>query len=216
MAQKTLKFKISDPAEGVMEALHKATHFGVSARGGGKDRSGKDPLEYFPTPALVTQALLAHWRPRAWAVWEPACGTGDMAKVLMAEGLGVIASDIVDRGYKGQQSTADFLQTKTAAARAVITNPPFSRALAFMQHGIDLGIEEMAFLTKVEFWVVGKNARFFDRHPPALVMPIVGRVDFNKGGNPVMCFQWNVWDARHQGPTRFLPIRRIQQKELKL
>ncbi|RIK92466.1 MAG: hypothetical protein DCC73_11830 [Proteobacteria bacterium] len=189
---------------------------GVSMRGGGKDKKDKDPLEFFPTPAPFTRALLSVWRPRSPTVWEPACGEGHMADVLMEEGLDVIATDIVDRGYEHQDWMWDFLQETKAWGGALITNPPFSRSLDFMQHALDLGIKEMAFLTKIEFWAVGKNARFYNRNPPALVIPVVGRADFTGAGNPVMYMQWTVWDAHHQGGTLHKLARRIQQKELPL
>jgi hypothetical protein len=71
----------------------------------------KQPLDSYMTERWVTEwlidALKPSW-PSSWAsygtvpggvVWEPACGTGLMAEVLVERGYDVLATDIHDYGY---------------------------------------------------------------------------------------------------------------------
>lgn len=177
---------------------------GVKMRGGGV--SAERRLDFYPTPPELTWALLNNWRPESRTVWEPCCGDGALAEVLVQAGLRVISTDITHRGYKGQILTTDFLAEPRRRADCIITNPPFNQALAFLKKAVELEVPEFAFLSKIEFWTVGRNARFFAEHPPALVMPIVGRVDFQRRGNPVMNFQWTVWRRDGRGATEMRVI----------
>lgn len=105
----------------------------------------RQPNEFYASPAWVTRALLPHLPAGTLSVWEPACGECDMAKVIAAEGHGVLASDIrwpegatIEAGFAEDQRfvdgfgavcKGDFLREGEWLARpdidAVITNPPY-------------------------------------------------------------------------------------------
>src|SRR6516165_6856121 len=51
-------------------------------------------LDDYPTPPWVTEALLPHLPARVRTIWEPAAGSGQMARVLKQAGYAVRASDI--------------------------------------------------------------------------------------------------------------------------
>jgi 2-polyprenyl-3-methyl-5-hydroxy-6-metoxy-1,4-benzoquinol methylase len=76
-----------------------------------RDRSKTD---FYPTPPDVTEALLNFLEER-WLlnkgdlIWEPACGTGDMAQVMARQGYAVTVSDLYPAGYS--QGAVDFLLT---------------------------------------------------------------------------------------------------------
>lgn len=56
-------------------------------------------------------------------VWEPACGTGNLARVLAQNNLDVLASDLKDRGYGF--SGIDFLKScAPVGVKLIVTNPP--------------------------------------------------------------------------------------------
>src|SRR5258708_24644476 len=61
----------------------------------GYDRQEND---FYPTPTWVTEALLNSVTLRG-PVWEPCCGDGAMAGAIAARDHGVVASDLVDRGF---------------------------------------------------------------------------------------------------------------------
>jgi len=87
----------------------------------------------YETPVWVTQALM-EIMPRHLQVWECACASGAMAKVIGAK----YASDLVtDYGSNG----VDFLavQHLPVGINAIVTNPPFGKdGEDFIRHGMEL------------------------------------------------------------------------------
>ena len=95
----------------------------------------------YPTPPEAVHALLGvEALPNG--VWEPACGAGNIVTVLRESGRFVLASDIVDRGCENSW-TMDFLsilknipKIEGMDVKAIITNPPFSKAAAFVDEAL--------------------------------------------------------------------------------
>lgn len=73
-----------------------------------------------------------------YTIWEPACGCGNISKVLQSHGYEVISSDLHDRGFGW--SGFDFLESVTVPERCntIITNPPYSLANEFILHAMDI------------------------------------------------------------------------------
>lgn len=71
-------------------------------------------------------------------IWEPACGCGNISKVLQSHGYEVISSDLHDRGFGF--SGFDFLDSVKVPERCntIITNPPYSLANEFILHAMDI------------------------------------------------------------------------------
>lgn len=112
----------------------------MSQRQSGFERQAGDQ---YMTPEWVTETLL-HVMPPKLPAWEPACGTGSIAKVLRAAGVSVIATDINDEFCQHGQPL-DFLKIPppSFALREpllIVTNPPYGRrgllAEAFVRHAI--------------------------------------------------------------------------------
>ena len=100
------------------------------------------------TPQWCVRAL-AHVEARHWPdiLWEPCAGEGDITAVLR-EHAQVVESDLIPRRHCRR---LDFLKTKQKLAVAIVTNPPFSHAIAFIEHAAELGIEYHAWLLKADF-----------------------------------------------------------------
>jgi hypothetical protein len=95
----------------------------MSQRDSGYARIAFDQYE---TPEWATRALLPHIL-GGLVIWEPACGSGKMSRVLNAH----LATDI--------QAGRDFLQERRPEGiNAVITNPPYSTATEFIDHALEL------------------------------------------------------------------------------
>jgi hypothetical protein len=75
--------------------------------------------------------------------------------VLQRHGREVVSTDLIDRGYG--QGGLDSLLQRTPLARAIVTNPPFSRSEAFLRHAAELGIEYVAFLHKAHWLNAAKR-----------------------------------------------------------
>ena len=74
-------------------------------------------------------------------VWEPACGPGAIVRVLRAHGHHVVATDLVDYDLADQEESGwDFLLERQLpiGVEAIVTNPPFKLADAFVAHALDL------------------------------------------------------------------------------
>lgn len=170
----------------------------------------RDPLDFYPTPPCATQALLAVEK-FAGAIWEPACGTGDMARVLAEAGHEVIATDLVDRGYG--EGGCDFMMEWVPRAPHIVTNPPFSWAVQFVDRALQLTTGKVAMFLRLAFLEGQVRGRWFPTTPLARVYIMSRRVPIGKGrlleedekAGP-LAFAWFVWEHGHTGAPeiRFL------------
>lgn len=184
---------------------------------GGNPAQGRRAHDYYATPPEATRALLAaegeHLRAHIGdcrpAIWEPACGDGAICRVLEAEGWGpVVASDLIDRGHG--EGGIDFLASTKLRAPAIITNPPFRLAEAFVRHALlTLRCGWLALLLKATWWHAAERAALWRECPPAAIHPLTWRLDFTGGGSPAMECAWMVWDsAIWHGGCLYRPLSR--------
>ena len=158
-------------------------------------------LEVYPTPARAVEDLL-----RVEALppvcWE-ACGEEDsaIASVLRAHGRHVICNDIASDGV-------DFRDRTEAphGVQIVVTNPPFSMAGAFVQHGLTL-VRRVIVLERIQFLESQTRGALFDAGKLARVhvfrrrLPRMHRADWTgKRASGAMALCWFVFDNDHRGP----------------
>ncbi len=176
-----------------------------------------DSLDFFPTPPWATRAFVTgaraagFFRPAASVVWEPAAGEGHMAEVLREFFPTVRAGDIFDygRGYE----VADFLGPDAGLGWGrpdwIITNPPFSAALAFAERGLELARSGVALLVRLQWLEGAERYRLFERHQPTAVVLYSERVPMTRGrwdpkAKTATAYAWVVWDlAAPAGQTTF-------------
>lgn len=122
--------------------------------------------DYYATEPRAVELLLEQ-ETFAPVVWEPACGEGHISKVLEAQGYEVVSTDLIYRGF-GDPEALDFLaETLDDFEGDIITNPPYSRGLEFVQKAID-SIRpggKVAMFLKVQF-LEDKNEGHFSGTPP--------------------------------------------------
>jgi hypothetical protein len=150
--------------------------------------------DFYPTPHECTQTLIAAEGDRLpQQVWDPCCGNGDIAIVLQQHDRQVVATDLVDRGFG--QSGCDFLLQTTAAAPAIVTNPPFNLAEAFLRHAAKLGVEYVAFLHKADWLNSAERGVMVETvWCPARCYLLSWRPDFKDQGAPTMNCNWYVFE----------------------
>ena len=179
----------------------------------GYDRQQND---FYPTPAWVTEALLASVTLHG-PVWEPCCGDGAMARVLKDQGHTVVASDLVDRGFG--RPGVDFLAAQgfPEECRSMITNPPYGDGggsekgvhapgalLHFVRHAIALTGRvdgQLALLVRFQ-WLAGrKAATLISSGPLAKIVVLQRRIRWFDMGPMTNHGQhhhaWLFWDCRH-------------------
>lgn len=178
-----------------------------------RSASDRNKTDYYRTPPDVTLALLNFLENQghmdtSYTIWEPACGTGEMAEVMKEKGYSVFCTDRYPTGY-GNPIAMDFLVSYLPEFDWIITNPPFSMAEEFIRHAREMG-NYCAFLLKSQFWHAQRRLALFREHPPAYVLPLTWRPDFlwgAKSGSPTMECIWTVW-LGEDCITEFHPLPR--------
>jgi hypothetical protein len=163
----------------------------MSQRKSGYERKLNDSYE---TPEWVTLALCPHIEPRPQQIWEPAAGTGKIARALCSAGFQVVESDI--------ESGQDFLTTTEGLAPCIITNPPYGLAEQFIEHALGLA-EFVAMLLRTDFDHAKTRSYLFAECPSfAKKIVLTRRIKWfeNSAGHPSFNHAWFVWSRAHQGP----------------
>lgn len=175
----------------------------MSQRQSGYERKDR---ELYETPEWVTKALMDHIPLRVRTVWEPACGTGKMVRVLKQR-YEVTGSDI-DGGVdflkcaeRGFPSTTD----------AIITNPPYTLAAPFIEEALrfmepNKGFVAMLFRTDFDH-ARRRTHLFRECSQFAAKLTLLRRIVWfepppgEKKAAPSYNHCWLLWDWRHEGPA---------------
>jgi hypothetical protein len=134
-------------------------------------------------------------------VWEPACGDGAISKVLEANGLDVVSTDLYDRGYgKGGMN----FMTSDCTCGSIITNPPFNLAAQFIERAAEKEVP-FAMLLKATYWHAAKRSELFNRTRPLAVMAMSWRPAMSpeRGKSGTMDFIWTVWRSKPVNLSRY-------------
>jgi hypothetical protein len=170
----------------------------MSQRESGYERKERDLYE---TPEWVTEALLPHIRDVS-NIWEPAAGSGKMARVL--ERIGTVqTSDITTTIFDPRGD--DFLKIVNRPWAAIITNPPYALAQEFIQHALRLTKPNglVAMLLRTDYDHAKTRQHLFGGCPQfAKKLVLTRRIVWFDGPNAAPSFNhaWYLWDWIHSGP----------------
>ena len=166
----------------------------------------REPNDYYATDPKAMHELLKYESFNK-NIWEPACGEGNLSKVLKEYGYNVYSTDLIDRGY--QDELMDFLNTDNKWFGDIITNPPFKYAHEFILKALDSVDDgaKVAMFMKINYLSGRKRYKeIFSKYPPAAVYVFTYKIACSKNNNPegykngVMDYAWYVWHKGHQGP----------------
>lgn len=184
-------------------------------------------LESYPTPPEAVLALMGvEALPKV--LWEPACGAGNIVKVLRDSGRVVVASDIVDRGCP-ESEVSDFLSGDPIAnlawrnPNAIITNPPFSKATEFTDRALTycqdvymllrLNYLEGGQRSAVRDQILGAKGGLRDVYVFRERLPMMHREGWEgKKASSMVTHAWFVWRRGFKGKAK---VSRISWKEPK-
>lgn len=170
--------------------------------------------DLYETPPEAVAALLeVEALPRR--VWEPACGPGSIVRSLRTAGHDVVASDLVDYRSPDQDHHGwDFLMEQAApdGVEAIVTNPPYKNAAAFVEVGLRV-VPKVVMLLRLGFLESESRRAILDGGELARVhvfrnrLPMMHRAGWEgpRTSNPT-AFAWFVWEAGRSGPTE---LRRL-------
>lgn len=181
----------------------------MSQRDSGYERKANDLYE---TPEWVTEALLVHLDIRGMDIWEPAAGSGKIARVLSKYAKKVIQTDI-DEGlsffiFEPLVNQNEFSTRYPRTIGAIITNPPYGKAREFIEHALKLmepanGV--IAMLLRCDYEHASTRAHLFRDCPMfakkiVLTKRIVWFQTEGKKAAPSYNHAWYIWDYKHKGP----------------
>lgn len=169
----------------------------------------REPNDYYATDPNALRELLKRER-FATNIWECACGGGHLSRVLEDEGYIVKSTDLFDRGYG--TSGVDFLSTDETFDGDIITNPPYNRALEFVQKAIKTVPEgnRVAMFLKLTFLEGQRRRLFFEENPPEYIYVSTTRVRCALGGNfenltgksSAVAYAWFIWRKGYKGEPK--------------
>lgn len=165
----------------------------MSSTGRGAVRAESD---LYPTPEAAFRPLLPYIKQTGeTCFWEPACGDQRLIRWMNQAGLQAGGADIATTGY-------DFLKDKNRWP-AIVTNPPFSLALEFVQHAI-AHADHVFMLLRLGFLASEERRRFWAAHPPTAMFILCNRPNF------VMSCKCDLPECRHAWT---LPIESVRPKQ---
>jgi hypothetical protein len=163
--------------------------------------------DLYGTPACAVDALLrAEKIPQA--IWEPATGRGNIAKVLRTHGHRVVCSDIATYDFP-LDFVADFMAISEmpAGTEAILTNPPFRDIERFVAHALKLS-PTVIMLARLAFYESERRCHILENCGLARIfcfrrrLPMMHRDQWQgRKANSGMAFAWFVWSRGYIGPT---------------
>lgn len=97
------------------------------------------------TPPDLALAIVEHFNPQGYSILEPCNGHGAFSAAFAYHGIKLVFSCDITEG-------SDFL-TWEAPVDWIITNPPWSKFLAFLKHSMTLA-HDIVFLANANAWFV--------------------------------------------------------------
>ena len=173
-----------------------------------KEGVERQPHDFYAThPDVIPPLLdLLGWQNGGRVIWENSCGQGHLSKALEAAGHTVVSTDLIDRGYG--IGGHDFLAPSWLDGLrydAVVMNPPYKHAEAFVRKSLTVAPVVCAFL-RLSFLESQTRADLFDSHPPVAVAVFRKRMraskdaTFKKGESSAVAYAWFIWRAGNTAP----------------
>lgn len=196
--------------------------------------------DYYATPTFITDAFLkaleADGDKLSPEIWEPAAGERHIEQVLTKAGYSVVCTDIVERAegvkygdflniavngkvfdnndYSQYPWILENMQNgKFACNCDIVTNPPYSLASEFYEHGCELVSKghKVCMFVKIQFLETQKRYELFKKFPPKKVYICVNRVECGKNGDfgsnaghgGAACYIWLVYEKGYVGAPAF-------------
>ena len=170
-------------------------------------RHNVEEHDFYPTPRFAIEELLKREVFEGGVIWECACGDGAISEILKENGLPVVSSDIVDRGY-GEFRNLDFLHElpfeEITDTKHIITNPPFKLAKPFIEKSLRIAQGKVAMLLRLAFLESENRYEMFKTTPLKKVYVFSKRLTMSargkgakKGG--MIPFAWFVWEHGYEG-----------------
>jgi hypothetical protein len=155
--------------------------------------TGRSPVrlnqDVYPTPDYCVEKLL-HWldlngrNGQPLTFFEPCRGAGAIYDRIPA-GARKSHCEILEG--------TDYLTTPVGRQDIIITNPPYSLALEFLQKSLREA-DTVVYLLRLNFLGAAKRKPFWLEHPLTHLFTITPRPRFVNGGSDATEYGWFAWD----------------------
>lgn len=156
-------------------------------------------LDYYPTPAWATEAILDALPPIAtWRVLDPFAGDGAILRVVAARGatpIGLELDGVLAR-EAGAQCRDSLSDTLWPEADIVITNPPYATAQRCIERCLAESDRVVALL-RLGFLASRRRADLHRRHPSDVYV-LSRRPSFVGGRTDASDYAWFAWPGRNR------------------
>lgn len=170
-------------------------------------------LEHFETPEWAAKAILNREILAGWVI-DPCCGAGVLSRAALRHGYqNILSWDIHDWGFDGQTRQIDFLDPQILPENSipesgryhgftVFMNPPFSKAVEFVEKSFELGARKIVCFQRFAWWESQKRRYFWEKYPPNRVYICGDRADCwrhdipldGRGSSSPTAHAWFVWE----------------------
>jgi len=159
----------------------------------------RSPEDFYITPSIAIEELLKREKFEGIG-WECASGDGAIAKFFP----NIIASDIRKDDTVYGEKGINFLATERKVD-FIITNPPFSLLLPFMEHSLECA-NKIALFCRLQALEGKARYKFYRKNPPIRIYVFADRIScvpfhINKNAHAIMCFCWIIWEKGYKGNT---------------
>lgn len=163
---------------------------------------------YFTPPEAVRALLRCERLPTV--IWEPACGSGNIVKVLRTVGHKVYATDL--HPYGGMNGGVDFLTTEVwksfkLPVGAIVTNPPFKLAARFIFRALEI-TPFVAVLVRLGFYESERRTKLLEESGLARIhvfrnrLPMMHREGWTgPKASSAIAFAWFTFIRGYDKPT---------------
>ena len=184
---------------------------GISPRRRDSHIWGREKHDHYVEPAWCSERLFAV-EPFHGNVDDPCCGFGTIPEAAYRAGIGVSASDLMDRGYAGTRIEDFFASTRSRDN--IVCNPPFNAAERFALHALKLAACKVAIIfptrrLNAAHWIRDTPLRRIWLLTPRPSMPpghVVAAGVKASGGKQDFC--WLVFERGWEGPAELRWLRR--------
>jgi hypothetical protein len=165
----------------------------------------RDELDRYYTPDAVADACVGVLDLRGVRfVLEPSVGHGAWVRAIRSRlpDAEVLTCDLdPEARHEGDRhEVADFLTVAPPDVDLIVGNPPFSEALAHVEHALTLA-PAVGFLLRLAFLEGQNRAAFWRAHPAYEVHVLTQRPSFTGGGTDSAAYGFFVWLRGFRGPT---------------
>lgn len=207
----------------------------------------RHPYDWYVEPQWTTVQLIAACgnfaaeKAAGEAIWDPACGRGNVPIVFQDYGFKTYLSDVVDRVAWGDFSdtlslpapeffSADFRERfRPPAPCSIVFNPPYSYikgiSEAFVRHALKLTSRRVCALLPVKWLASQRRHTLFQEYPPSAVLHLTQRPSMPPGDRielmgsrafrgGMLDYCWIVWNVRKPtlpGQTRAIWLPPLTQ-----